>query len=313
MKIDLIMGGPGREAPISRRSGAAIAAGLLRRRHDVRVIDITDMLDPKQLRSDAIVFNIVHGTYGEDGELQQLLEKNRKSYVGSNAAASRLCMNKSLAKQRLREVGIDVPWGVQVDLSQPFSPKDLKLPHHGGLIMKPVGDGSSVGVRMLANPSFVLPAAEELIKEVGAVPYLIEERLPGPEYTVGVLDDQDGCRALPPLMIRPGTGFYDYEAKYFRDDTIYDPVMDPALAKNLCDIAVRAHQACGCRDVSRTDLMARKDGGIAVLEINTLPGFTDHSLIPKMAAAAGIPFDDLVDRLAQCAERRGRRTYEEQA
>jgi D-alanine-D-alanine ligase len=304
MIIDVIMGGPGREAPVSRRSGSGIAAGLLRKRHDVRVVDIDKQLDQKDLRQDAIVFNIVHGIYGEDGTLQQQLEKWGKHFVGSDAATSRLCMNKSATKKRLSEVGITVPWGVQVDLATPFSPKDLKLPHHGGLVMKPVNDGSSVGLRIVPNPSFVLPVVEELIKEVGAVPYLIEERLPGPEYTVAVLDDHAGCRALPPLSIRAGTGVYDYEAKYHRDDTVYDPVTDQPLSQQLCEIAVRAHRACGCRDLSRADMMATTDGKIAVLEINTLPGFTDHSLVPKMAERAGIGFDDLVERLALCAQRR---------
>jgi D-alanine-D-alanine ligase len=304
MIIDVIMGGPGREAPVSRRSGSAIAAGLLRKRHDVRVVDIDKQVNQKDLRQDAIVFNIVHGIYGEDGTLQQLLEKWGKHFVGSDAAVSRLCMNKSATKKRLSEVGITVPWGVQVDLAAPFSPKDLKLPHHGGLVMKPVNDGSSVGLRIVPNPSFVLPAVEDLIKEVGSVPYLIEERLPGPEYTVGVLDDHAGCRALPPLSIRSGTGVYDYEAKYHRDDTVYDPVTDQKLAQQLSDIAVRAHRACGCRDLSRADMMATAEGKIAMLEINTLPGFTDHSLVPKMAQRAGIGFDDLVERLALCAQRR---------
>ncbi|MBA2480120.1 MAG: D-alanine--D-alanine ligase [Planctomycetes bacterium] len=270
----------------------------------MKIVDLRGELEPQWLRDGAIVFNIVHGTYGEDGRLQAALDAIGKPYVGSDAAASALCMDKDRTKKRLQDAGIRVPWGVRVHLGSPFSPKDLKLPNHGGLVLKPVGDGSSVGLRIVPNPSFVLPAIEELIAEVGAVPYLIEERLPGPEYTVAVIEDDAGPRALPPICVRPAEGAYDYQAKYTRDDTRYELVQDAELASKLGDIAVRAHRACGCRDVSRTDLMATGDGDVAALEVNTLPGFTDHSLTPKAAAAAGIGFDELVDRLASRAASR---------
>jgi D-alanine-D-alanine ligase len=304
MKIDVIMGGPGREAAVSRTSGKAIAAGLRRKGHDVLEVDLPGELEPALLRDGAVAFNTVHGTYGEDGKLQAALERLGKAYVGSGVEGSALCMDKDKTKKRLQEVGIRVPWGVRVHLGQPFSPKDLKLPHHGGLVMKPANDGSSVGLRMVANPSFVLPTCEELLAEVGAVPYLIEERLPGPEYTVAVIDEDAGPRALPPIRIVPAAGAYDYEAKYHRDDTRKEILDDPALAQTLGRIAVAAYHACGCRDLARVDVMATADRGLAVLELNTLPGFTEHSLVPRAAAAAGIPFDDLVDRLARRAAAR---------
>ncbi len=304
MLIDVIMGGPGREAAVSRMSGSGIAAGLTRKGHDVVIVDLRGELEPARLRAGALAFNIVHGTYGEDGRLQAALEALGKSYVGSDAVASALCMDKDKTKKRLQDAGIRVPWGVRVHLGQPFSPKDLKLPNHGGLVLKPACDGSSVGLRMVANPSFVLPAIEELIKDVGAVPYLIEERLPGPEFTVAVLEDGPAPRALPPIRVRPAEGVYDYEAKYTRDDTAYEILDDPVVAAKLGEIAVAAYRACGCRDLARVDIMATADGGLAVLELNTLPGFTSHSLVPKAAAAAGIGFDDLVDALARRAAAR---------
>lgn len=308
MKVDVVMGGPGREAAVSRRSGAAIVAGLGARGHDVQAIDLPGKLEPARLRSGAVVFNIVHGTYGEDGQLQRELDALGKAYVGSDAEASALCMDKDRTKKRLQDAGLRVPWGVRVHLGQPFSPKDLKLPHHGGLVLKPANDGSSVGLRMVASPSFVLPACEELLLEVGAVPYLIEERLPGPEYTVAVIDEDAGPRALPPIRVRPAEGVYDYQAKYARDDTRYEIVDDAALAARLGAIGVGAYRACGCRDVARADIMATADGELAVLELNTLPGCTDHSLTPKAAAAAGIPFDELVDRLVRRAAARAKDT-----
>ncbi len=304
MKIDVIMGGPGREAVISRRSGTAIAEALRRRGHDVQVIDLVDRLDAKQLRTDAVAFNIVHGTYGEDGTLQGELDRAGVSYVGSDAAVSRLCMDKGQTKARLSEHHLRVPWGVRLDLRQPFSPKDLKIPHHAGLVLKPGCDGSSVGLKMVANPSFVLPAIEEILRELGPVPYLLEERLPGPEYTVAVVDLGDGPQALPPLTISAVDGVFDFDAKYQRADTQELPVSDPVLAKRLADLGLAAHRACGCRDISRCDIMRASDGELVLLEVNTLPGFTAASLVPKAAAAAGISFDDLVERLAARAAAR---------
>jgi D-alanine-D-alanine ligase len=298
MKIDVLMGGPGREAVISRRSGTAIADALRRRGHDVAVIDITERLDAKTLRGDAVAFNIVHGTYGEDGTLQAELDALGVSYVGSDAAISRLCMDKGQTKARLTEHRLRVPWGVRLDLRQPFSPKDLKIPHHAGLVLKPACDGSSVGLKMIANPSFILPAIEEILRELGPVPYLLEERLPGPEYTVAVVDLGDGPRALPPLAIRAADGVFDFDAKYQRADTMEMPVTDAAIAARLAELGLAAHNACGCRDISRCDIMRTNDGDYALLEVNTLPGFTTASLVPKAAAAAGIIFDELVERLA---------------
>lgn len=306
MNVDVIMGGPGREAEVSRRSGAAIVAALRAKGHDVTVVDLAGMLDVARLRPGAVAFNIVHGTYGEDGTLQHVLESANVAYVGSDAVASALCMDKHATKQRLQQAGVRVPWGVRVDLSQPFVPRDLRFPHHAGLVLKPANDGSSVGLKMVANPSFVLPAIEEILREVGPRPYLIEERLPGPEYTVAVLDGADGPIALPPLTISAASGVFDYQAKYLRDDTVEVPVADAALAARLGALGVAAHRACGCRDLSRTDVMRTADGDYAVLEINTLPGFTAQSLVPKAAAAAGITFDDLVERLVlRAASRQG--------
>lgn len=305
LAIDVVMGGPGREAAISRVSGAAIARALRARGHDVQEIDLSGTLDPARLRAGSVVFAYIHGTYGEDGTLQRELDRLGRSYVGSDAAVSALCMDKARTKEALARAGVRVPWGARVDLGKPFRVADLKLPHHGPLVLKPVDDGSSVGLRMVPNPSFVLPAVEELLRELGPRGYLIEERLPGPEYTVAVIDEPAGPRALPPLAIRAADGVFDYQAKYHRSDTVEDPVADVALARRLAAIGLAAHAACGCRDLSRTDIMRTADGDLAALEVNTLPGMTPQSLTPKAAAAAGISFEDLVERLALRAAARG--------
>ena len=304
MLIDVLMGGPGREAAISRRSGTAIVAGLTRRGHDVQAVEIVERLNPTMLRDGALVFNIVHGTYGEDGRLQAELDSLGKSYVGSDARVSALCMDKERTKECLKAANIRVPWGVAIHLGTPFNLKDFKLPHFGPLVLKPRSDGSSVGLRMVANPSFVLPTCEELIAEVGAIAYLLEEKLPGPEYTVAVLGDGATAQALPPIAIKAANGLFDFAAKYTRTDTDESPVVEPQIAARLSELALAAHRAAGCRDISRSDLMRTVDGDYAVLEINTLPGFTDASLVPKAALAAGISFDELVERLVTCAAHR---------
>lgn len=304
MLVDVIMGGPGREAAVSRVSGTAIADALARRGADVQRVDFAGRLEPQRLRAGAIAFNIVHGTYGEDGTLQAELDALGKSYVGSSAAVSRLCMDKAATKAVLERAGIRVPWGRTLDLSKPFTTAELKLPHHAGLVLKPQCDGSSVGLKMIANPSFLLPAVEEILRELGPMPYLLEERLPGPEYTVAVIEDDNGPRALPAIVINPGGGVFDYHAKYHSTETREEPVADPALSARLGAIAVAAHCACGCRDISRTDLMRTADGDYAALEINTLPGMTGASLTPKAAAAAGISFDELCWRLVSRAAAR---------
>jgi D-alanine-D-alanine ligase len=292
LKIDVILGGPGREAAVSRVSGAAIAEALRRAGADVAEIDLSGELDPARLRPGSMVFNIVHGTYGEDGQLQRLLEREGRAYVGSDAAASALCMDKDRTRAVCAEAGLAIAWGRRIDPQQ-VTAEALRTPHAGPWVLKPCCDGSSVGLRMLPSTSFLLPALEELVRELGPIPFLLEERLPGPEYTVGIIEQDGQPRALPPINIVPATEFYDYQAKYHRDDTRYLIVEEPALVAELHDCALRAWRACQCRDLARVDLIAGADGRPRLIEINTLPGFTSHSLLPKAAARAGISFQEL--------------------
>lgn len=304
MLVDVIMGGPGREAAVSRISGKAIAQGLRIMGHDVAVHDLADRLDPACLRQETVVFNIVHGTYGEDGTLQALLDQHRRAYVGPDAAASRLCMDKEATKQRLRLAGLPVPCGLVVpDGSEP-DPRHPDLPA-GGLVIKPRFEGSSVGLRLLDGPQGLVEACREAHREAGGGDLLIEERLAGPEYTVAIIDLASGRpAALPPIHIVPAAGSYDYHAKYLAEDTRYLIVREPDLANRLSELALAAYRACGCRDLTRIDLMAAADGSLRILELNTLPGFTSHSLVPKAAAARQIDFGPLVDHLVGLAAAR---------
>ncbi|MHC5068820.1 MAG: hypothetical protein ACYTF0_09560, partial [Planctomycetota bacterium] len=285
--VDVVMGGPGHEAAVSRASGAAVVAALQAAGCDARALEVDDVLDVTRLRAGAVVFNVIHGTYGEDGTLQGELDAAGIAYVGTGAAGSRLCIDKQATKERLAANALPVPWGMVVNPDQGAAdPKKLRTPTLTGLVVKPARDGSSVGLRLLSSPSFLLPTLEELFVELGPVPLLVEERLTGSEYTVAIIDDDNGqVRPFAPIEVVPAAGAYDYEAKYQRDDTRYQPVADDALAAELVDLAVRAYRVCGCRDLARVDLMAAADGSLRILELNTLPGCTDHSLLPKAAAA----------------------------
>lgn len=304
--VDVVCGGPGREAAVSRTSGAAIVAGLQAQGVDVVGVDCDGELDLDRLRPDSVVFNIIHGTYGEDGTLQQHLADAGRVFVGSDAAASRTCMDKVVTKRLAAEAGVPVPWGKAIDPRHPADPALLKVPHGGPLVLKPACDGSSVGLHLLPSVSFLLPAIEETVRDLGPVPLVVEERLPGPEYTVGIIDEPDGSqRVLQPLSIIPaGEDAYDYEAKYVRNDTRYEFVEDETLATVMQDHARTVYQACGCRDLARVDFIADHDGRPTLLEVNTLPGFTDHSLLPKAAARAGLDFAALCQHLVTVAATR---------
>ena len=261
-------------------------------------------LDAAQLRDDAVVFNIIHGTYGEDGTLQAQLDALGRSYVGSDVVASRLCIDKDATRKKLEAAGLPIPWGVAFNPTNMQDPRDLRVPTLTGLVLKPARDGSSVGLHLLASISFLLPALEEVVAELGAIPMLLEERLAGPEYTVGVIDEADGPVALPPIRITPAAESYDYESKYVSNATRYDVVDDEALAGQLRELGLSAYRVCGCRDLARVDVMAARDGSLKILEVNTLPGFTDHSLLPKAAAAAGRDFANLCLHLVDRARQR---------
>ena len=303
--VDVIAGGPGREAEISQRSAATIYQHLAAAGYDVHLVTIEERLDLSACRPDAIIFNIVHGTYGEDGQLQAELEQAGRLYVGSDAVCSRLCMDKDATKDRLSHADLPVAWGRRINPEHVHDPNIFKGFPLVPLVVKPCCDGSSVGLRMLSSVSFLLPTLEELVADLGAIPFLVEERLRGAEYTVAVIDNPDGQpQVLPPMEIAAANGSYDFEAKYNRNDTQYNFVSDEDLIRSLSDLASRAYAACGCRDLARIDIMDRGDGSLAILEVNTLPGFTDHSLVPKAAAEAGISLPQLVAQLVERAASR---------
>ncbi len=253
-------------------------------------LDIATVLP--EVRPD-VVFNALHGQFGEDGKIQGLLEIMRIPYTHSGVLASALAMHKERAKVILKAAGVPVPEGVTAD-RRAAAERHLVPPPY---VVKPVSEGSSVGVIIVREERTHPP--QELLREDWAFgdQVLVEKYIPGRELTCAVMGD----RALGVIDIRPATGvFYDYDAKYAKGGSIHvlPAEIKPNIYQRVQELALTAHQALGCRGVSRADL--RYDdtpggtGDVVVLEVNTQPGLTETSLVPEMAAHAGYSFGELV-------------------
>lgn len=295
LKITVLSGGPSAEREVSLKSGRAVSAALASLGYDVQVADISpESLGALDLPAD-VVFIALHGAFGEDGQLQRVLEDRGIRYTGSGPEASALAMDKVAAKCRFVESDVPTP---RFDVVTPD--RIDRVVQHWPLpvVVKPVADGSSVDTRIIREPGPLREALTDLARKYGRC--LIEQYIPGTELTVGIVND----RALPPIEIRTRREFYDYQAKYIDDDTeyLFDINLPPALLESIQDMSVRASQALGCRDFCRVDWMV--DGKTLqpyALEINTIPGFTDHSLLPKAAARAGMSFAELCRRIVEAA------------
>jgi len=302
LEITVLMGGPSSEREVSFMSGRAVAEGLRRRGHHVAAADVGPE-DVSALRREGIdvVFIALHGQFGESGQVQRLCEQHGLVYVGSGPAPSALAMDKAASKRAFRRAGLATPEWVLIDRSQPAAQRRSLLDElPPPCVLKPNDGGSSVDVTIARDAAVRDAAAEELLDRYGAA--LIERFIDGREMTVGILDE----RPLPLVEIRPARAFYDYVAKYDDDATEYivNPELAPAAAEELAAAGLTAHLALGCRDFSRVDFILDAAGVAYALEVNTIPGFTSHSLLPKAAAAAGLDFDQLCERIVRLALRR---------
>jgi len=292
LKITVLSGGPSAERDVSLKSGKAVSSALRSLGHEVYCADISpEHLETLDVPTE-LVFIALHGTFGEDGQLQEILDQRGIRYCGSGAQASALAMDKAAAKSRFIESGIPTPAFDLVTFDSIDS--DWALP----VVVKPVAEGSSVDCRIVFESGDLHEILSQMIEQYGRC--LVEQYVKGLELTVGILGDQ----ALPPIQIRTRREYYNYEAKYLDDDTeyLFDIDLPPALLDEIKTLSVKAHQALGCRDFSRVDwLVDEQTHQPYVLEINTIPGFTDHSLLPKAAARAGLSFPDLCQRIVELA------------
>jgi len=294
LNLTVMLGGPSAEREVSLRSGAAVARALRRLGHAVTELDPRERPWRLPPATDLVVLAL-HGTYGEDGTVQTELETLGVPYTGCGPEASRVAFDKLLTKQRCLATGVPTPRHVVLDGSSSW-PDGWQPP----VVLKPLRQGSSVGLEFVDRREDFAPALERSLRHDCEV--LLEERIPGLETTVAILDDE----ALPVVEVVPRAGGYDYTNKYTPDRTdYYCPArLSRATTARVQAAALGAYHAIGARDYARVDVMVTPDDQPRVLEVNTLPGMTELSLLPKAAAAAGLDFDSLCQRLVELAGRR---------
>lgn len=295
LHITVILGGPSAEREVSLHSGSAAAAALRSLGHTVHELDPVTP-DWKLPQPTDVVFLALHGSYGEDGTVQSQLETLGVPYTGCGPEASRIAFDKVLTKERCLSAGIPTArYAVFKSAAAPF-PRDWQPP----VVLKPVRQGSSVGLQMVDDSADFPRALAEALKFDSEV--LMEERIIGRETTVGILED----KPLPIAEIHVKQGAFDYRNKYTPGLArhICPAEFDPATTARIQAAALGAFRAVGGRDYGRVDVMVRANGDPVVLEVNTLPGMTALSILPEAAAAAGLTYPALCQRMVDLAMRR---------
>lgn len=295
LTVTVLLGGPSSEREVSLRTGASVAGALRSLGHLVHEIDPQPGALVVPPGTD-VVFLALHGAYGEDGTVQAELEGLAIPYTGCDAESSRVAFDKALSKRRFLEAGVPTPRHAVLNSAEAPWPAGW----HPPVVLKPVRQGSSVGlafVDRLEDWSSALSTAFRHDTEV-----LLEQRIVGRETTVAILDGNP----LPVVEVRPKQGDYDYENKYTagRTDYLCPAPFDPTVTQRIQSAALKACAAVGVRDYARVDVMVDASGAPFVLEINTLPGMTETSLMPKAAEAAGMSYADLCQSMIQMALRR---------
>ncbi|MCG3173029.1 MAG: D-alanine--D-alanine ligase B [Myxococcota bacterium] len=295
--IGVLMGGLSSEREVSLRSGKGVAAALRSLGYRAVEIDVgRDVAAELRAKSVEVVFlNALHGRYGEDGCMQGLLECMGIPYTGPGVLASALAMNKVRSKEIFRSRGIPSPAFAVFRRGADAVPP--RLASGWPLVVKPANEGSSVGVSIVRKPEDFAAALETALKIDHEA--IAEEYIAGKEVVAAIVDG----RALGALEVRPATEFYTYEAKYVRDDTQYicPAPLDGETAARVLRVCEQAHESLGCEGVTRVDTMVNASGEPFVLEVNTLPGMTSKSLVPKIAAWRGISYERLCEIILEGA------------
>jgi D-alanine-D-alanine ligase len=295
--VALLVGGLSSEREVSFSSGRGIEQSLKELGHKVTVVDVgRDIAQVLAKAKPDVAFNALHGTYGEDGCIQGVLEMLGIPYTHSGVMSSAIAMNKEMTKRIVQNVGINCAVG------QVVSHKDIangKIPFAKPYVIKPVAEGSSVGIYIIKEGDNYLPSMAELAKFKDLI---VEKYIPGKELSVAVNDDG----ALGVIELRPKAGFYTYENKYTDGKTehLMPAPIDKKVYNAAMDMAYTAHKALKCRGISRTDIRYDEDGDgkLYFLETNTHPGMTPLSLVPEIAAHKGISYTQLVEYLLEKAK-----------
>ncbi len=322
-KILVLCGGPGQERDVSLAGGKAVADALRQAGHIVTVADIgpDDLSALDNASNYDLVFPVLHGFFGEDGQLQTILEQKKLRYVGSAPQSSARAMDKWRTKALFIKSHLPTPPAVFItrdditagvgnamserndsigtvdgdalNISKLLSLIDLPC------VVKPNRQGSSVGITMATDIPTACQAVTECVQQYGDA--LVEQYITGREFTVGIVAD----KVLPVIEIRPAQGFYDYQAKYISENTQYIFHEATGLTKNklkqMQHLATQAFNALNCRDLARVDFLMDKRGELFILEVNTIPGFTSHSLLPKAAAYINIDMQQICNMIVQTA------------
>ncbi|MBN2182519.1 MAG: D-alanine--D-alanine ligase [Sedimentisphaerales bacterium] len=299
LKVAVLAGGIGAERQISLQSGGCVTDALKRAGFDVITADIRpDKLEILEDGDIDIFFPVLHGQFGEDGRLQQILEDKSLLYAGSGPAASKSAFDKMISKKLFAEADVTAPAAIEFDnrLEKTELKKQL-LYLADKYVIKPIRQGSSVGINIASNPREAMKIAEETFHEFGDC--MIEEFVPGREITVGILCGE----TLPIIEIRTKSSFYNFHAKYIDEQTeyLFDTIAEPAISARIDRAALDCFDALGCRHFARADFILSEDGTPYILEVNTIPGFTTHSLLPKAAARAKLSMSDLCKKIIETA------------
>ena len=285
--IAVLMGGYSTEREISLMSGKAVYKALVKNNVECFPFDLTeDNLDKLWIKEFDKAFIVLHGRGGEDGYIQSLLDKRKVPFTGSGVEASNLCMNKAHTKDVWLKHELPLSPSIVATQGKPIDPIDFPLPW----AVKPTLEGSSIGITKVENKSELNTALELAWQYNGEA--LIEHWIEGDEYTVAILGNQ----ALPSIKIISDNDFYDYDSKYFSNKTEYlcPSDLSDQQEKNIREIAMKAFNLTGASGWGRADFILDKDKNPYLLEINTVPGMTSHSLVPMAAKAAGMNFEQLV-------------------
>lgn len=305
-RIGVLFGGISAEREVSLKSGKAVFNALDNNGYNVALLDIQDnvceLLKKEKIE---VAFLVLHGGWGENGGIQGLLEVMNIPYTGSKVMASALAMDKEASKKMFLYHGLSVPQFV-VLYKDVFHPDNLKNKPEGGIslieqsvkfpmpwVVKPATEGSSVGVNIVKNPDQILDAVKIAFDYGNRI--IVEKYTKGKEIQIGILDD----RILGGVEVRPSLEFYSYKAKYTAGLTEYilPPEVDEETYERLKLAGLKAHNALACEGASRVDLILDESGNIYVLEVNTIPGMTETSLLPKIAGLSGLDFTALVEEM----------------
>lgn len=303
-KIGVIMGGTSRERDISIVSGKNVLAALKRLGYEAESIDAKGYLPDKIRTADMdAAFIALHGRGGEDGTIQGFLEYLGIPYTGSGVTASALGMDKMAVKRIMRDTDLPTPDFLPISPERELADICGSIEERFGfpVVIKPNEEGSSIGVKIVDKKDFLLRAVQEVRNEYDSL--FAEEFIAGREMTVGILGTGARARPLPVLELETELSFYDYEAKYTEGmtDFIIPPKIPEQMQRRIQDLALRLHNLLGCRDVSRVDIMISEQNEPYILEINTIPGFTNLSDLPAEARAEGYTFDELIQEIVTSA------------